>query len=457
MTIWLPEFAKESGRSPLYRAIARSIETDVLAGRLRPGDRLPTHRELADRLHVTVGTVSRGYDEARRAGWISGEVGRGTFVIDRNAGRFPASASADDLIDLTLNVPVDSPAPDLAAALRAVAADADAASLLRYALTDRRRDRLAGARVLRLHGLEVDPDRIVLCAGAQHGLSVALESVARPGDTVLAEELTYPGFRPLAEARGLRIAPVAIDGEGIVPKALDAACRKSRPKALYLVPTLHNPTTITLSLERRRAVVEVARRHGVTILEDDTYRMLASDPPPPLAHLAPQQAIYVATLSKCLAPGLRVGYVVAPQALHSRVVRAVLDSVWMISPISAALANHWVIEGAFEAISAAKRRESAARQAIWAKLMTPGKARAATTAYHQWLPVGRDAEEFAHAARSKGVLVTPGSAFHLGSGAPPRAVRVSLSAARDRAVLATALGRLRETLDDPARVARAHL
>lgn len=445
MTIWRPSL---SGGRPRYLAIAQAIESDVLAGRLRPGDRLPTQRELADHLRVTVGTVSRAYAEARRSGWITGEVGRGTFVLDRAAGHFPApTGDLEDVIDLSLNIPVDAPAPDLAAALRALASQDNVPSLLRYAATDAHSDRLAGAAVLQRHGLRVDPDRVVLCAGTQHGLAVALEAAARADDCVLAEELTYPAFRPLAEAHGLRIQPVPIDDEGIIPAALYAACRKARAKALYVIPTLHNPTAATLSAARREAVVEVARRHDLVIIEDDVYRMLAPDAPPPIAELAPERTIYVTSLSKSFAPGLRVGYLVAPAVLRDRIVRAVQHSIWMLSPITTSLATHWVLQGEYDSIAAAKRREAAARQALAARILPRSRMRAARSAYHVWLTTGTNAEAFTLAARAQGVLVTPGSSFYLGSGAPPEAVRVSLSAARDRSVLATALERLRDVLD----------
>src|SRR5262249_55303697 len=253
---------------------------DILSGRLKPGEQLPTHRDLADRLKVTVGTVSRGYSEARKAGWISGEIGRGTYVLDRNAGQFPATAEhRDNVIDLSLNVPVETSAPDLAAALRGLSSMEDTQSLLRYMPEDPYSARLAGQMVLERHGLSIDADKIVLCAGTQHGLGVALDVVARAGNCILAEELTYPAFKPLADARGLRTYPVALDEHGIVPSALQAACRKVRPKALYIVPTLHNPTTETLSTSRRKELVEIARRHNLIIIEDDLYRMLAIEAP----------------------------------------------------------------------------------------------------------------------------------------------------------------------------------
>src|SRR5258706_5535171 len=142
MTMWSPNLG--DGRGPRYVAIARAIESDVLSGRLAPGGQLPTHRDLADRLRVTVGTVSRAYAEARKAGWISGEVGRGTFVLHRG-GAFPHGVeSSDTMIDLGLSVPVDTPAPDLGAALRAIAQRDDAPTLLRYTAVVQQQTAAAG-------------------------------------------------------------------------------------------------------------------------------------------------------------------------------------------------------------------------------------------------------------------------------------------------------------------------
>jgi DNA-binding transcriptional MocR family regulator len=450
MTIWVPSIARDETGRPLYVVIAQAIEADILSGRLKPGDQLPTHRDLADRLKVTVGTVSRGYNEARKAGWISGEIGRGTYVLDRNAGRFPSTRDdRDNVIDLSLNVPVESSAPDLAAALRGLSAMEDTQSLLQYAPTDSHSSRLAGQMILERHGLMIDADKVVLCAGTQHGLGVALDAVARSGDCILAEELTYPAFKPLADARGLRTYPVALDEHGIVPSALHAACRKVRPKALYIVPTLHNPTTGTLSASRRREVVDIARRHNLIIIEDDLYRLLAVEAPPPIARVAPERTIYVTSLSKTFAPGLRVGYLVGPPSQYNNLVRAVQQSIWMLSPITTTLAARWILQGEFDSIVAGKRKEAAARQSLAAKILPRHRVRSAKTSYHLWLSTEGNADAFALAARERGVLITPASAFYLGSARPPEAVRVSLSAARDRAVLVTALERLGELMEEP--------
>lgn len=450
MTIWSPEIPGEPDL-PLYLAIARAIEADVRRGVLARGERLPTHRDLAERLGVNVGTVSRAYAQCERAGWIRGEVGRGTFVggapspgVGERFGR--AAPDAAETIDLGLNVPVPRPAPDLAAALRALADDPCSDRLLGYRPPEGDLDdREAGVLALREHGMEVPADRVVICAGGQHGLAVGLATFCRPGDAVAVETLTYPGLRAAAESRDLCIEPVAVDGDGLVPESFAEVCARSRPRALYLSPTLQNPTTSTLPLARREAIAEIASRYDVGIVEDDVHRMLAPDAPPPVARLAPERSIYIATLSKSLAPSLRIGYLAVPDGLRERVTLQVWGTIWMVSPIACALASGWIRDGTLSRVAAGRREEAAARQALAAEVLAtlPGdfRLRSAPTAYHAWLELGGgwNATAFANAARERAVILTPADAFHLGAGPAPRAVRLSFSGAADRASLVRGL------------------
>lgn len=450
MTIWSPEL--EPVRGPMYLAIARALEADVRSGLLKAGARLPTHRDLAEQLEVNVGTVSRAYAECEKGGWIRGEVGRGTFVRGGEAlqrdYRFarPDPAASDDAVDLSVNLPVDSPGPDVAAALRGLAIEADADDWLGYRPPEGSpRDREAGRAVLAVHGVQVEVDDVVLCAGAQHGLFVSLAAVCRPGETIAVEELAYPGLRAAAEGRGLRIESIAMDAGGIVPESLEAVCDASRPRALYLSPTVQNPTCSTLPLSRRERIAEIARSRDLLIVEDDIHRMLAPDAPPPVCTFAPETAVYIASLSKCLSPGLRVGYLAVPEALRARVIEQVWSSIWMVSPLTAALASLWVEDGTFERVAGGRRDEAARRQQlageILAALPADFRLRTARAGYHVWLEVGSEwnATTFANAAHERGVIVSPADAFYLGRGSAPRAVRISLSGAPDRARLAEAL------------------
>ncbi|MBL8702285.1 MAG: PLP-dependent aminotransferase family protein [Alphaproteobacteria bacterium] len=453
MTNWSPEIGKQRG--PRYLAIADRLARDVTEGRLKTGDRLPTHRDLAWKLGVTVGTVTRAYAEAERRGLIVGEVGRGTFIRERNAeaGLLPAAArSAPGFIDFSRNFPAEhGQSRAIAAALVEVAQANDFATMLGYATTTGLpQHREAAAQWLRREGFEVDPAEVVITGGAQHAMMLALHAVARPGDVVLTEELTFYGLKSIANMLSLRLSGVACDGEGLLPDALDAACRLHSPKALYALPTLQNPTTATMSAPRREAIAEICRRHGVTIIEDDIYGFLAPEAPPPLAAFAPELTVYLVSLSKSIAPGLRLGFVRAPEPLQERLAGGMRASLWMAPPILADVATRLIRTGVARRLAEGQRNEAIARQAIARRILAGATMTAPSYAIHLWLhlPEPWRREEFAAAARRRGVGVASADAFAVGRASVPHAVRVCVSAPGDRGQVERGLGILAELLRD---------
>ncbi|MBX6321736.1 MAG: PLP-dependent aminotransferase family protein, partial [Rhodospirillaceae bacterium] len=294
MTMWVPQLSGRSG--PRYVAIAEALAEDVRGGRLRPGDRLPTHRELAYRLGVTVGTVTRAYAEAERRGLVRGEVGRGTYVLGPpaampwQAARGRTEAAPPASIDLSTNIawPGDAEA-DLARTLARLA-EGDLAGLLGYqpagALPAHRA--AAAAWIALERGMPVAPEQVLVTGGGQQAMAVALTALARPGDLVLTEQLTYPGMRVLANRLHLRLQGVAMDEDGLIPEAFAAACRAGAPRVLYCMPSVQNPTGALMPEARRRAIAEIALDHDVAIVEDDVYGFLAPDGPAPLSVHAPR-------------------------------------------------------------------------------------------------------------------------------------------------------------------------
>ena len=315
--MWTPNLAADA--SPRYRAIADQLGRDIASGNLAAGARLPTHRALATQIGVTVGTVSRAYAEAARLGLISGEVGRGTFVREQPLSETPFDIPDDEreaLIDLSRNVPDPSAAAaPLREALAALTRSAELVDLLDYLPSaGSARHRAAGASWVGRSGLATNADEIVVTGGAQHAMWLALATLAKPGDTVLAAELTYPGLIGLTRLLRLRLEGLALDEEGIRPDALEAACRAHAPRVLYCIPTNQNPTAAVMSEGRRREIAAIAQRYDLALIEDDICGFLQADAPLSLSSFAPEQSFYVTSLSKCIAPGLRVGFLRAPSA-----------------------------------------------------------------------------------------------------------------------------------------------
>ena len=450
MTMWRPRLRPEL---PRYLAIADGLASDVASGKLAPGTRMPTHRDLADALGVTIGTVSRAYAEAARRGLVTGEVGRGTYVRSAAGGEPGVSeGGASDVVDLSVNHPPPvegAEAAALQAALRSLSRRRDIDAMLSYpAEGGSRAHREAAAEWIARGGHDVPAERVVLTSGSQHGLVALLSMLGREGDVILAEELTYPGLKAIAGLLRMRVHPVAMDAGGLVPAALDEACAASGARVLYAMPTIHNPVASVLSARRREEVAEIVARRGLALVEDDVHGRLAASPPPPISSLVPDRAFYVGSTSKTLAPGLRVGFVAAPAAMAERLASTVRVTTWGAAPLTSEIVAGWIRDGTAESLLAARRREAAARHALVGDVLgaVPGMT---AGAYHCWMPLppAWRGAAFAAECRRRGVAVTPADAFHAGAGEPPPAVRLCVGAPRTRDALARGLRAVRLALE----------
>jgi DNA-binding transcriptional MocR family regulator len=458
MTMWLPELAARPG--PRYRALVDALIEDVAEGRLPAGTRLPPQRDLAYRLGVTVGTVSRAYALAAERGLVSGEVGRGTFVRRPAAptGRAnPVSDGTGDVIKLTVNAPPDLSYGAIVAERLAEIAACPGATADLWTYTPKAgfpEHRAAAARWIAGVGLDASPDQTIITGGAQQAIVVAFTALARPGDTVLAEALTYAGICHVAERCGVRLHGVALDEEGVLPEALDAAGRIDGARLLIVNPTVHNPTTATMSLERRAALVALARKHDLIVIEDDVYGRLPEQRPPPIAALAAERTVYIGSGSKSVAPGLRVGVLLSPKHLFEQIAHAQHDLFLTCPPLMAELFTRLVADGTAERLAARQRIEAATRQRIAHEVLGALGYRAQPTSYHLWLPLPAPwrTTEFVEVVRERGVAIDPASSFAVDRARAPHAVRVSLSAAAGQDRLRRGLQILAATLAEmPAR------
>lgn len=459
MTDWLPDLAHRNG--PRYRAIADAMADAIRGGALRPGARLPTHRDLAWRLGVTVGTVTRAYKEATARGLIDGEIGRGTFVRDARVREWGRVADGDAPIDFGLNFPPRQ--DDAEAALRRtlgeIAADNRAPTLAGYDPSGGRpAHRAALAAWLRGMRLPAETDRTMITAGAQHGIAVALAAAFDPGDLVLCERLTHPGFKSAAATRHLRVVGVDIDADGVVPEALEAAIRQHRPKGVFLIPTLQNPTASVLSEARRDAVAALIERHDLILVEDDIYQAFADGAgsdrgPVPIAARVPERTIYVTGASKCLAPGLRVGALHGPAAMRAGLLGALRDMVWMVPPLTVEILARWLADGTAERLTEAKRREQMARGGLARARLGAWLAPAPAASPHLWMAVPEPWRGTAATTLvERGVTVADGPVFAAAPGAGRDHVRLALGKPNDRATVQRGLDLIAATLAlDPSR------
>jgi DNA-binding transcriptional MocR family regulator len=448
MTIWVPDIGKSS--QPTYLAIADAIGEAVRLGQLRPGDTLPTHRLLADLMGVNVSTVTRAYREAGRRRLVGGEVGRGTFVLGvaSEAALFALQHRPEGgVIDLSLNMPpVAMRDHDLAKALGRMD-PTQAARYLHYPSPDEVLvHRQAAQGWLKRRGIEADPEGIVVCAGAQHAMDTAI-SFFREQEELACEALVYPGLKAAARHWQRRLHPLSMDDQGLLPEALEAAFRSGLRLAV-VSPTLHNPTTATMGLARRRQIVEVARKWDATLVEEDVYGLLPESSFPPLVSLAPERVLYLTGLSKTVAPGLRIGYLMLPERLRERMREAEHHTTWYVSALTMALATRWLNDGTAWRRLLAQRRELAARHRLCQEHLEGFKWRGEPHCPHVWLaaPPG-GSSDFAKRALGAGVVVVPSSVLAAGRPSGADGIRISIGSAPDRRTLAEGLIRLARLLD----------
>jgi DNA-binding transcriptional MocR family regulator len=453
MTDWCPDLT--SSNAPRYLAIAERIEADVKSGQLIAGDRLPAQRELAGKLGLDFTTVARGYAEARRRGVISSQVGSGTYVthqaVDQNNYAEQTNSPRTCPPDHSMNLPPEPHDPALVSRMQRGLAElsADLVPLLRYQnLEVSETDRQAAVTWLERAKLSPDLEKILFSPGAQAALAGILATLARPGECIACEAITYPGIRSLCAQAGIELIGLKTDNEGIDPEAFQSACEAKQLRALYVNPTLNNPTTRTVPTHRRNEIVAVAQKFGVPILEDDAYGHLVPDAPLPFAAIASDITWYIGSLSKTLGSGLRLAYIHAPNKSASWTAsRALRTANVMPSPLTVALATLWIEDGTADELLSFVRRDSAARQSMATEQLAGLKICTDPSAFHLWLelPAGWTRSIFVSQMRHQQIGIVESDAFTV-AGTPEEAVRICLGGPAGRAQLGNSLDVIAQTL-----------
>jgi DNA-binding transcriptional MocR family regulator len=442
---WLPDLQGRTG--PLYLRIVGALADARADGLLQPGDRLPAQRELAQRLGVDLTTVTRAFTEARHRNLIDAAPGRGSFVT--------SGGPDEPVLDLSMNIPPSPQGINLPALIRsgleALLRRSNAEALLSYHPgPGSPAERAAGTLWLDRVAPRLPVERIAVGTGAQSLLAAAVAAMTRDRDTVLADRLTYPGFIALASTMNRELVGIEADAHGMRPDRLEAAARRHGARLVYLNPVLHNPTTLIMPEHRRRDLIGVARRAGLTVIEDDPHSPLLDQLPPSFLALAPDITIHVATLSKSVSPFLRTAFLAMPDAgALDNVARHLRGLTLMAPPLMTGLAAEWIRSGTADAIAGGVRREAAARQALAKSLLAsvPGHG----FGFHIWMPLGagRSAAAIVAKAQRRGLVLRGAGEFATDGADTPAAVRIALGAVQDRRKLADALRSLAAVLAAP--------
>ncbi|GHC17838.1 PLP-dependent aminotransferase family protein [Aidingimonas halophila] len=458
MTIDLTPYLSDTG--PKYLAVARALSEAIRQGDLLPGTRLPTHRQLADSLEVSVQTISRAYAQAEKMGLVQARVGSGTWINTLDDSRESEYLRGQEprwespTIDMSIAHPVCPPlhhmrfrealaqlaeqaSPEVIAACRPIA------GLLHQ------RERASEWLETRLK-VPGDADDRVLCNGTAHGLMLAIATVVQHGDIVLTEALTDHGLIALSRTLGFQLRGIAIDDEGMLPDALDRACQRFRPRAVCLTPTQLNPTGATMSEERRDAIAEVLARHGTWLIEDDVHALLEPPGLTPLTARIPRQGFHVTSLTKSTLPGLRAGYLTVPRGQLHHTLPRLRATGWMATPLMFELAHLWLADGTVEELASQQRELLAERQSLAIRILGHHPLAARPSSLHVWLslPPAWRAEELQQHAEQEGLAITTAVPFMVEQSPAPRRIRLSLGGEQDIHRLETGLERLASLLDE---------
>ncbi|MEC9345870.1 MAG: PLP-dependent aminotransferase family protein [Pseudomonadota bacterium] len=437
---WQPRLAEGAGTASVR--LVRAVSEDIAAGHLPAGARLPAHRDLAWRLGIAVGTVTRAYSELERCGLVGAVRGQGTFVA---GGPGPAA----QVVDLSMNVPPVAVGDGLLrASLRDIARGADATGFCSYLPaigTAVRRGLLAGYLSEQGTGTPLDPARLMICNGAQHALAVALALACPRGTMLVTECVTYPGVLALARQSGIPVRGVDVDAEGMEPGSLDRLlASRAAPAAVYITPDLHNPTGRTMGEARRREIVRICASRKALIVEDAVYSGLCVAAGTRLESLAPDRVLHVGGLSKTVSPGLRIGALLVPQAMWETAVAAFQAGCTTSAPLNCMVMERWIVDGTARAVRDHLRIEARERCRLAAERL--GIAMPAVPAFHVWLETPETAARALEAAAAReGVILTPPESMRADPMSTVCGVRLCLGGP-DRPGLEDALSRLARLL-----------
>ena len=434
MTNWLPDISK--AQSTKYLALADEIGSAIKDGILPAGAKMPPQRNLAYDIGVTLGTVSRGYREAERRGLIGGEVGRGTYVLDLNSQQedsyfIPGANLPTGVANFSHGSPVKGQAGKYLAKIMAdISLEPNIDALCNYQLNTGMDVHVeAGATWLTYLGLEnAHTDNIAITNGAQHGIMVSLMAVSSPGDTILVDPLTYPGVIHLAKKLGYRLETVANDEHGMIPDALDEACRRHAPSVLFLMPTLQNPTVTSMPTDRRLEIAKIVKKSGLFVIEDDSWGPMVDTNAPQMANLIPDQTFYLTSFSKCIAGGMRIGYVLGPPRLSDRLRAAVRMTCMMPAPLMAEIIRRWIMDGTTQELITWQRAQVDKRSTAALNSLKGHQVNYYPGSHLIWLslPEPWTAREFKSQAEDRGIIVISADTFAIDRLKAPQAVRIGI-------------------------------
>lgn len=431
---WKPNLSKASG--PLYKSLANMLEEDIKKGILMPGTKLPPQRELADYLDINLSTVSRAFKLCEQTGFICASVGNGTFVSSDAGTNSILSPSAENahMIEMGAILPNAEPNKEIVEYMQKMLIEPDVDRLFQYGVNGGSSwQREAAVRWMESANLNAQENKILFSAGGQNAITAILTSLFKEGDKIGTDPLTYPGIKTAAKMLGIQLVPIEWTGNEITEEGLLSACKNDKIKGLYIIPDYHNPTTHVMSIKTRKMIADVAKRYHIIVIEDAINSLLKVDPLPPVASFAPEQTIYVISLSKVVSPGIRLAYIAAPEAYRKEISMGIYNQNITVSPFFLELSTRLIHTKKADNIATERRLYTEQQNEIVNRYLGSYEVYGEVTCPFRWiiLPDAFTGKSFEICAKNEGVQVYSGERFLVGNSQTRNAVRISVTAARN--------------------------
>lgn len=431
---WKPNI--KNATPPIYKALAEILENDIKSGKLKPGTKLPPQRELADFLDINLSTVSRSIKLVMEKGLLSSSIGSGTFVS--------SDADINTVILLENNnekiIEMGAILPDvlsnklLVSYMEQLVKEQGCEKYFQYSMPDDSKFyRETAVKWFNMNNLNVNNDEnILFSAGGQNGITAVLASLFKSGDKIGTNKFIYPGLKTIAKMLGIQVIPIEEENNEITKEGLIYACKNEKIKGLYLIPDYSNPTTHSISDKGRRDIAEVAKSFDLIVIEDAINSMLKNEKSIPIAEYAKENTIYISSLSKTIAPGLRLSYIYSPKAYYEKIKTALYNINIAVSPLLVEMASRIINSRDLEKIISIRKKQIKDRNKIFNKYLSDYKVLGEEQCPFRWLilPEYFTGKSFELCAKKFGVKVYSSERFAVGGRKLINAVRIAVTSAK---------------------------
>lgn len=446
---WRPQINRE--KVPLYLSIAAALEKDIAAGMLQPNDKLPPQRELADYLDVNLSTVTRAFKLCESKGFISGTIGRGTYVASDVSANLPMLNETEEsnCINLGASHPLYKQNRYITQMLKKLPSRINMDNLLKYTdISGSVLQKESACLWLNQLGIPALAEHILITSGLQNSLAVILASLFRYGDKIVTNSLTYPGIKNIANMLGIILIPIPYLDDRMDLQYLEQICRTENIKGIYVIPDYHNPTTLTMSADERIHLSSIIAKYKLINIEDGTYTFLSEKPNLSLYELIPDHTIHICTLSNSLSAGLRISFLAAPLNFREILLNGIRNINVMSSPIETELAAQLIQTGIAGDIVADQLQEISKRNKITENLLAGFDLWGNQRCQFRWLILRNsvNSHELEICLRKKGVQVFCSERFLVGNSTLIPAIRLAVCSPDSQEDLVKGINIIRETL-----------